>query len=71
MTTKAKMTLINSERKTIIIMNTGKILTKDDNKENIRQQHKEKLNDVLLESVFIFFLGGGGGEHKYSKVEKW
>jgi hypothetical protein len=35
MTTKAKMTLINSERKTIIIMKTGKILTRDDNKENV------------------------------------
>jgi hypothetical protein len=41
-------------------MKTGKILTRDDNKENVWQQHKEKLNDVLLESVL--FLAGGKEE---------
>ena len=66
------MNLINSDKKTIIIMKTGKIFTRDDNKENARQQHKEKLNDVLLESgLFWGGCGGGGrGDHKYSKIEK-
>jgi len=34
MTTKAKTTLINSERKTIIIIKTGKLLTQDENKKS-------------------------------------
>jgi hypothetical protein len=59
----AKTNLINSERKTIIIMKTGKILTRDDNKEDARQQHKEKLNDVLLESGLF---GGREGRKKKS-----